>query len=220
MADPNDLTQRDNMKSLMVTFGADEQFATFLTGNRGHQLNLDTIEKLSIANDSNMKNTMRRMEKPPPIRTVAQDGTVTTTEQNLGQPTPYFMQYLEGLFYLARYYREIGFSAAEMTKPMFGLVIVTLFLEDREMLKSLVERELDKMPKCQAGAHNNRQYLIVFLQKVDVWAMCNFTKLTNMAPFSIYCRDNEPTTRPDIDFANNNPCNECTCRGTTRIIRG
>ena len=92
MANPNDLTVRDNMKSLMITFGADAQFATFLTGSEQHQLNLDSIEKLSVANDNNMKNTIRRMEKPPPIRNVAQDtGTVTTTEQNLGQPTPYFM---------------------------------------------------------------------------------------------------------------------------------
>ena len=35
--------------------------------------------------------------------------------------------------------------------------------------------------------------------------MCNFPKLANMAPYSIYCRDTEPTTRPDIDLANNKP---------------
>ena len=149
MTDPTDLTVRDNMKALFLSFGADDVFGTFLTGNASHQLNLDTIEKLSIANDSNMKNTMRRMEKPPPIRNVDSNGTVTTTEQNLGQPTPYFMQYLEGLFYLSRYYREIGFKAATMTKPMFGLLIVTLFLEDREMLKSLVKGSSTKSPSVR-----------------------------------------------------------------------
>ena len=115
MADPNDLTQRANMKSLFLSFGASDVFGTFLTGNEPHQLNLDNIEQLAVANEANMKDTIRRMEKPPPIRNVAQDGTVTTTEQNLGQPTPYFMQYLRGLFELARYYREIRFTASTMT---------------------------------------------------------------------------------------------------------
>ena len=95
--------------------------------------------------------------------------------------------------------------ATTMTKPMFGIGIVTLFIKDREVLKNLVERELDKIPKCQAGAHNNRQYLIIFLQKLEVWAMCNFTKLANMDPYSIYMRESEPTTRPAIDLANDKP---------------
>ena len=145
---PNDLTQQENMKALFLSFGASNVFDTFLTGNESHQLNLDNINQLAVANETNMKNTIRRMEKPPPIRNVAQDGTVTTTEQNLGQPTPYFLQYLTGLFELARYYREIGFLATTMTKPMFGMAIVTLFIEDREVLKNLVERELDVIPKC------------------------------------------------------------------------
>ena len=59
------------MKSLFLSFGASDVFGTFLTGNESHQLNLDSIKQLAVANETNMKDTIRRMEKPPPIRTVA-----------------------------------------------------------------------------------------------------------------------------------------------------
>ena len=104
MADPNDLTVQANMKSLFLTFGSSDRLGSFLTGNEPWQLGLDSIEKLAVANNDNIKDTIRRMEKPPPIEVTAQDNTVTYKEQNLGQPTPYFLQYLRGLFDLSRYY--------------------------------------------------------------------------------------------------------------------
>ena len=54
-----------------------------------------------------------------------------------------------------------------MTKPMFGIGILTLFLKERKVLKKLIKKEIDATPKCQAGAHNNRGYLIAWLRKLN-----------------------------------------------------
>ena len=58
MANPNNLEVRENIKSLFLSFGASETFATFLTEDEEHQLNIDTIKKLIIVDDQNIKDAI------------------------------------------------------------------------------------------------------------------------------------------------------------------
>ena len=189
MSDPNDLTLRENMLALILTLGANAEIGEFMTGNEPWQLGIDNIDCMILADSENIKDTIDSIKNPPQKKNTDSQGAVTYTDQKIGTPTPQFRQLLRGFYALSAYYKTIGFSAADMTRSMFAVGIISLFITDRDALKKLLEKEVKDIPQCPANAHANRGLLIAWLRLVETWAMCNFTTMPNMAPFSIYSRD-------------------------------
>ena len=146
MSNPNNLTVQENMLALILTLGTSAEIGKFMTGNEPWQLGINNIDCMILADSENIKDTIDSIKKPPQKKNTDSAGAVTYSDQKIGSPTPQSLQFLRGMYTLTTYYQTIGFSAADMTIPMFAVGIISLFITDRDVLTRLLEKEVKDIP--------------------------------------------------------------------------